>query len=267
MAHQLKKVLADINEEYGAGTIMELGNKEDIKIEYIKTGVECIDKIIGDGIPVGRIIEIFGKESCGKTTLCLKIIAESQKNGLCAFIDMEHSLDLEWCRKLGVDTDKLILTQPDNGEQALDIAKRLIEVEQLKVIVVDSVAALVPRAELEGEIGDASMGTQARLMSQAMRMLKASLAKSKTILIFTNQKRMKIGVMFGNPETTCGGEALKYYASVRLELTKKDLIKDKKEVLGTNVRAKCIKNKVSNPFCECIFQINWDGSITEIKEK
>jgi recombination protein RecA len=244
---------------------MELGQKENLKVEYIKTGIECIDKIIGDGIPTGRIIEIFGEESCGKTTLCLKIISEVQKTSKACFIDMEHSLDLDWCKKLGVNTDELILTQPDNGEQALEIAERLIKSEKIGVVVIDSVAALVTKSELEGEYGDANMGSMARLMSQAMRKLKASLAKSKTILIFTNQQRDKIGVMFGNPKTTCGGNALKYYASVRIMLTRKDLIKEKKEVLGTNIKAKVIKNKVNIPFAEAIFQINFDGTITEVK--
>lgn len=267
MGHQIKKVLENINSDYGEGTIMELGEKQNLKVDYIKTGVECIDKIIGDGIPCGRITEIFGDESCGKTTLALKMIATAQKDGLCAFIDTEHSLDLEWCKKLGVDTEKLILSQPDNAEQALDIVKRLVESEKLKVIVLDSIAALVPKAELEGEIGDANIGLQARLMSQAMRMLAASLSKSKTALVFINQQRMKIGVLFGNPATTSGGVAIKFYASVRILLTRRSPIKEKKDYVALPIRAKVVKNKVDIPFKVALFRINFDGTVTEVKEK
>lgn len=265
MAKQLKKVLEAINDLYGDKTIASLGDTENLDIEYISTGVPCIDSILGNGIPRGRICEVYGDESCGKTTLTLKIISEAQKNGLCAFIDAEHALDIEWCKKLGVNVDTLILSQPDNAEQALDIVKRLIESERFSVIVVDSVAALVPRAELEGEIGDAVMGLQARLMSQTMRMLTASLKKSKTALIFINQQRVKIGVMFGNPNTTCGGVALKFYSSVRLSLTRKTAIKVKKEFVGIPIKAKVIKNKVNSPFKDCIFVIKFSGEIEEYK--
>lgn len=265
MGKNIKNVLKNINEEYGDGSIMELGQSDFNPTEYISTGIDCIDKIIGDGIPSGRITEIYGNESCGKTTLALKIISEAQKNGICAFIDAEHALDIGWCKKLGVDVDKLILSQPDNAEQALDIVRRLVESEKFSVIVVDSVAALVPKAELEGEIGDANIGLQARLMSQTMRILTASLKKSKTALVFINQQRQKIGILFGNPNVTCGGVALKFYAAVRLSLTRKSPVKEKKEYIALPIKAKVIKNKVNIPFKEALFEIRFDGIIKEVK--
>lgn len=256
---QLKKVLDNINTDYGERTIFELADKEALKVESLPSETP-VDSIIGGGLPKGRICEVFGPEGSGKTTLSLKIIASGQKLGKCAFIDMANAIDLDWARKLGVNTDDLILTQPDYAEKALDILKRLIESEQFQVIVVDDVASLVPKAEIEGEIGDANIGLQARLMSQTMRMIAASLSKSKTVVIFINQIRMKIG-MWGNPETTAGGLALPFYAAVRLRLSRKGNKEEKKEVIGMVVKAKCVKNKVSSPFMDTEFVIYFDGRI------
>jgi recombination protein RecA len=257
--HQLKSTLAKINSDYGERTIFEISDKENLKVEFIPSETP-VDSIIGGGCPKGRIIEVFGPEGSGKTTFSLKVVASGQKLGKCAFIDMANAVELDWARKLGVNTDKLILTQPDYAEKALDILKRLIESEQFQVIVVDDVASLVPKAEIEGEIGDANIGLQARLMSQTMRMIAASLSKSKTVVIFINQIRMKIG-MWGNPETTAGGLALPFYAAVRLRLSRKGNKEEKKEVVGMVVKAKCVKNKVSSPFQDCEFTIFFDGII------
>lgn len=256
---QLKRILDNINEDYGERTIYELSDKEALKLECITTETP-IDSILGSGFPKGRITEVFGPEGSGKTTLALKLISSGQKQGLCGYIDIEHALDLDWAKKLGVDTDKLILTQPDYAEQALDILKRLIESEHFSVIVVDSVASLTPKKELEGEIGEANIGLQARLMSQTMRMIVSSLSKSKTAVVFINQIRMKIGV-YGNPETTAGGLALPFYAAVRVRLNRRGNKEKKKEVIGMVVKAKCVKNKIASPFQSCEFCIFFDGRI------
>ncbi|WPX96464.1 recombinase RecA [Candidatus Bandiella euplotis] len=246
----LTAALSQIEKAYGKGAVMKLGETDVQDIEVIPSGSLGLDIALGvGGYPKGRVIEIFGPESSGKTTLTLHAIAECQKNGgTCAFIDVEHAFDRGYAKKLGVQVDKLILSQPDFGEQALEIADTLIRSGAVDLIIVDSVAALVPKAEIEGEMGDSHMGLQARLMSQALRKLTANVSKTNTVLIFINQIRMKIGVMFGNPETTTGGNALKFYASVRLEIRRIGSIKDKEEVTGNHTRIKIVKNKVSPPF-------------------
>lgn len=248
----LKEALAQIKKAHGAGAVFLLGGKEALEVEVIPTGIPELDEATGvGGIPKGRVIEIFGPESGGKTTLALTIIAQAQKlGGQCAFVDAEHALDPVYSRKLGVDVDKLLVSQPDNGEQALEIVESFIRSGDISVVVVDSVAALVPRAELEGEMGDAQMGLQARLMSQAMRKLTAVISKSGTIAIFINQIRDKIGVMWGNPETTTGGRALKFYSSLRLDVRKTKAIKKSDKVIGAETRVKIVKNKVATPFRE-----------------
>ncbi len=243
--------MEQIQRQYGKGSIMKFGDAaERMAVEVIPTGSLALDLALGvGGLPRGRIVEIYGPEASGKTTVCLSVIAEAQKmGGMAAFIDAEHALDPLWAQTIGVKLDDLLISQPDTGEQALEITEQLIRSGGLDVIVIDSVAALVPRAEIEGEMGDAMMGMQARLMSQALRKLTAAISKSKTIVIFTNQLRQKIGVMFGNPETTTGGMALKFYASIRLDVRKIEVLKDGDRVIGNRSRVKIVKNKVSPPF-------------------
>lgn len=253
--------IEQIQKQFGKGSIMKLGEKSLAPMEVVKTGILPLDIALGvGGVPKGRIIEIYGPEASGKTTLCLTLIAQAQKEGgIVAFIDAEHALDPTWAKILGVKVDDLLISQPDTGEQALEIAESLIRSGGVDVVVIDSVAALVPRSEIEGEMGDAQMGVQARLMSQALRKLTSVVSKSKTIVIFTNQLRMKIGVMFGNPETTTGGLALKFYASLRMDVRKIETLKKGDQIVGTRVRVKIVKNKVAPPFREAIFTITSAG--------
>src|SRR3979490_1946065 len=255
----LDAALSQIERNFGKGSIMRLGkNNKSMDVDVISSGSLGLDIALGiGGLPRGRVVEIYGPESSGKTTLALHVIAEAQKGGgTCAFIDAEHALDPAYARKLGVDVDNLLISQPDAGEQALEIADTLVRSGAIDVLVVDSVAALVPRAELEGEMGDSHMGLHARLMSQALRKITGSVSRSKCMLIFLNQIRMKIGVMFGNPETTTGGNALKFYASLRLEIRRIGQIKDREEVVGNQTRVKVVKNKLAPPFKQVEFGLS-----------